>query len=196
MRAADRGVRVRVLVDDLLVDGPPESMVALASHPNLEVRIYNPVHSVGVSFLQRLRNIVTDFRGANQRMHDKAVLVDGVAAITGGRNMADEYFDYDQAYNFRDRDALVAGPIVRKMGESFEAFWASELAVPVAALLQAEARQLSETGVARTYAELHNYAADPENFAPEVRIALHDFEDVMAAHLQAMTWGAAEFLCD
>jgi len=196
LRAAERGVRVRVIVDDLLVDGSPESMVALAAHPNVGVRIYNPLHSVGVSFLQRLKNLITDFRGANQRMHDKTLLVDGVAAITGGRNMADEYFDYDQAYNFRDRDVLVAGPIVGQMGESFEAFWASTLAVPVETLLSSEAARLSRDNVARIYADLHAYAANPENFAPQVRGALRDFEDGMGAQLHAMTWGEAEFLHD
>ena len=70
-------------------------------------------------------NVVTDFRGVNQRMHDKTFIVDGQVAITGGRNMADEYFDYDHDYNFRDRDALVMGEAVPAMRASFERFWAA-----------------------------------------------------------------------
>ena len=83
-------------------------------------------------------SVVTDFRGSNQRMHDKVLIVDGELAITGGRNMADEYFDYDQAYNFRDRDALVMGAVVQPMHDSFERFWASDLAVPVERLLDGD----------------------------------------------------------
>ena len=104
LRAARRGVKVRVLVDDLLIDAPDKTLLALAKHPNIDIRIYNPLHSVGVPWYKRILNLVTNFRGANQRMHDKTLIVDGELAITGGRNMADEYFDYDHAYNFRDRD--------------------------------------------------------------------------------------------
>src|SRR5688572_276910 len=106
LRAAERGVAVRVIVDDLLIDAPDETLLALAAHPSIDIRIYNPMHSVGVPWYRRLWGAVTDFRGSNQRMHDKVLIVDGELAITGGRNMADEYFDYDHDYNFRDRDAL------------------------------------------------------------------------------------------
>ena len=131
LRAAERGVRVRVIVDDLLIDAPDRTLLALARHPNVEIRIYNPKHSVGTPTHKRLLNVFTDFRGVNQRMHDKTLLVDGKLAITGGRNMADEYYDYDQAYNFRDRDALVLGEAVKAMRASFERFWDSPLSVPV-----------------------------------------------------------------
>lgn len=110
LRAADRGVKVRVLVDDLLIDAPPETMLALALHPNIDIRIYNPKLTVGTSKLKRVGNVLTGFRTINQRMHDKTALFDGMVGITGGRNMADEYFDYDHRYNFRDRDILVLGP--------------------------------------------------------------------------------------
>ena len=72
-----------------------------------------------------------NFRGFNQRMHDKTFIVDGKLAITGGRNMAAEYFDYNQQYNFRDRDALLLGAVVQNMEESFNQFWASPLSAPV-----------------------------------------------------------------
>ena len=95
LRAAERGVKVRVIVDDLLVDAPDKSLLALAKHPDVEIRIYNPRHRVGTPLHARVLNVATDFRGVNQRMHDKTFIVDGKVAITGGRNMADEYFDYD-----------------------------------------------------------------------------------------------------
>src|SRR4030095_11707614 len=131
LRAAERGVKVRVIVDDLLIDAPDESLLALAHHPNIDIRIYNPKSSVGTPVQKRVVNVTTDFRGVNQRMHNKILLIDGKVAITGGRNMADEYFDYDHEYNFRDRDVLLVGTVVNTMSASFEQFWASPLSVPV-----------------------------------------------------------------
>src|SRR5690606_15379679 len=102
LRAAERGVTVRVIVDDLLLKAPPATLVALAAHPRIDIRVYNPMHSVGVPWYRRWIGVMRDFRRSNQRMHDKTLIVDGQLAITGGRNMADEYYDYDHAYNFRD----------------------------------------------------------------------------------------------
>src|SRR5262245_50309636 len=82
LRAAERGVRVRVIVDDLMIDAPDATLLALAAHPNVDIRIYNPVHSVGVPWYRRLWSAVTDFRGSNQRMHDKVLIVDGELAVT------------------------------------------------------------------------------------------------------------------
>lgn len=131
LRAAERGVAVRVLVDDLLIDAPDKTLLALAAHPGVDIRIYNPKHKVGTPLHKRLLNVATDFRGVNQRMHDKTFVVDGRVGITGGRNMADEYFDYDRDYTFRDRDVLLVGDAAQAMRANFEAFWTSPLAVPV-----------------------------------------------------------------
>ena len=109
-------MRVRVIVDDLMIDAPDKSLLALARHPLIEIRIYNPQTSVGVPLQKRLLNALTDFRGLNQRMHDKTLVVDGRIAITGGRNMAAEYFDYNHEYNFRDRDVLLLGKRSRRCG--------------------------------------------------------------------------------
>ncbi|MGB5718339.1 MAG: phospholipase D-like domain-containing protein, partial [Gammaproteobacteria bacterium] len=159
LRAAERGVRVRVIIDDLLIDAKHDTLLALAAHSNVQVRIYNPQYSVGTSLLQRLGNLLEDFRAVNQRMHDKVALFDGLAGITGGRNMADEYYDYDTEYNFRDRDVLVVGPAAKMMGESFERFWSSPLAVPVEQQLQGE--RLTTEAVAAHHVWLHDYAQDP-----------------------------------
>lgn len=136
LRAADRGVKVRVIVDDLLIDAPDKSLLALAKHPNIDIRIYNPQHSVGTPFHKRLLNIAVNFRGVNQRMHDKTFIVDGKIAITGGRNMAAEYFDYNHEYNFRDRDALLLGNVVKSMETSFNKFWDHPLSAPVEELYE------------------------------------------------------------
>ena len=169
LRAADRGVRVRVLVDDLLIDAPDDSLRALAAHPNIDIRVYNPVHNVGVPWYKRLWGLITNFRRANQRMHDKTLTVDGTLAITGGRNMADEYFDFDHEYNFRDRDALVMGEGAAHVQRSFERFWTSPLSVPIESQI---GEPMPAARITEVYRHLHEHAADPRNFAPEVRQAI------------------------
>ena len=176
LRAADRGVKVRVIVDDLLMDAPDESLLALAHHPNIDIRIYNPKSSVGTPVQKKAVNVATDFRGVNQRMHNKVLVIDGKVAITGGRNMADEYFDYDHEYNFRDRDVLLVGPVVNTMSASFEQFWASPLSVPVEQRfdgvgLMKKHVAVGDAEVQEVYRNLHAYAAAPGNFAPQVRAA-------------------------
>lgn len=196
LRAAQRGVQVRVLVDDLLVDAPDEYLLALAAHPRIEIRIYNPLHQVGTSKPKRLLNVFSDFRGINQRMHDKTFIVDGQVAITGGRNMADEYYDYDQEYNFRDRDILLLGPVAAEMESSFERFWQSELARPVEALLEKSWEKPDAEQVQAIYQRLHQYAAQPENFAPEVRQALNDLPKKFALLVDNLVWEPVQFISD
>jgi putative cardiolipin synthase len=201
LRAAERGVRVRVIVDDLLIDAPDESLLALARHPNVEIRIYNPRHSVGTPLHKRVLNVVTDFRGVNQRMHDKTFIVDGALAITGGRNMADEYYDYDHEYNFRDRDALLLGAVVQAMQASFEQFWQSPLSVPVEELydglgLMQKHVTVDADVVQRVYRELHAYAGAPANFAPEVRAAIAAVPEAFPRLAGQVVWGEVEFISD
>ncbi|MCG8427592.1 MAG: phospholipase D family protein [Chromatiales bacterium] len=196
LRAADRGVKVRVVVDDLLIDAEPETLLSIAAHPNVEIRIYNPQHSVGVSLWQRIKNLFSDFRGFNQRMHDKSVIYDHTAAITGGRNMADEYYDYSHEYNFRDRDVLVAGPVVEKMEASFERFWRHPLTVPIETLL---ADELTELTVAQQSAYrdwLHAYAQDRKNFSPAVRQALEETGENFSALIAQLAWTDIRFISD
>lgn len=201
LRAAGRGVKVRVLVDDLLIDAPDKTLLALAKHPNVDIRIYNPKHKVGTPLHKRVLNVVTDFRGVNQRMHDKTFIVDGRVGITGGRNMADEYFDYDRDYTFRDRDVLLLGAAVKTMLANFDAFWTSPLAVPVEDRfdglgLMKKSVQVSDAEVQQVYRELHAYAARPENFAPEVRAAIASTPGQFAQIARDMAWGHVVFIHD
>jgi len=196
LRAAERGVRVRVLVDDLLIDAPPDSMLALAQHPNIEIRIYNPRLNVGTSRLKKYVNVVTGLRSVNQRMHDKTALFDGRAGITGGRNMAGEYFDFNHTYNFRDRDMLVLGPVVTDMEASFGRFWESTQAVPVEKLLADKMKRMPPERAGQVYAGLHAYAAKAENFAPEVRQSLENLSAKFDFLARELVWDDAGFLCD
>jgi putative cardiolipin synthase len=201
LRAAERGVKVRVIVDDLLMDAPDESLLALAHHPNIDIRIYNPKSSVGTPLQKKVVNVATDFRGVNQRMHNKVLLIDGKVAVTGGRNMADEYFDYDHEYNFRDRDVLLVGTVTGSMAASFEQFWASPLSVPVEQLydgigLMQKHVEVGDAEVQEVYKGLHTYAAAPENFAPEVRAAIEATPQAFPRLGAQTVWGKVEFVSD
>jgi putative cardiolipin synthase len=121
--AADRGVRVRILLDDINIAGRDAALAALAAHPRIEVRVYNP--AAARSGLRRLWGFAREFSRLNRRMHNKAFIVDGAVAIVGGRNIGNEYFDLDPAMNFRDREVLVAGAVVAGVADGFEAFWTS-----------------------------------------------------------------------
>jgi putative cardiolipin synthase len=198
LRAAERGVRVRVIVDDLLLQAPEPTLIALAAHPRIDIRIYNPMHSVGVPWYRRLLGALRNFRGSNQRMHDKTLIVDGRMAITGGRNMADEYYDYDHAYNFRDRDALVLGVAAADLQRSFERFWSSQLAVPLERQLRSRRHRSAATHEARArqYRALHDYAANPANFAPEVRQAIDSIPQDFPQLAREISWGRVDVISD
>jgi len=194
--AADRGVRVRVLVDDLLIDAEDRTLLLLSAHPNAQIRLYNPNITVGKSVWGKIKSIFSDFRAINQRMHDKTAIFDGVAGITGGRNMADEYFDFDHEYNFRDRDVLLLGVAVQQMSENFEEFWNSEYAVPVEKILAEELAGITAEDVAQRTRELNAYAADTANFAPEVREAIASVSRYFPGLLRALAWGEMSFISD
>lgn len=196
LSAAERGVRVRVLVDDLLVDAKEEQLLCLDAHPNVSIKIYNPKHSVGISRWKKYWFLLTDFRGSNQRMHDKTVVFDGLVGITGGRNMADEYYDFNQQYNFRDRDILVTGGVVRRMQDHFEKFWNSALAVPVDRILDPDGVKLKALDLDTYYSELHVYAADPVHYEPEVHEALNKLADVVPEIIGSLRWVDAHFIGD
>ncbi len=166
VRAADRGVKVRILVDDIMVEAGINDILTMDSHENIDIKIYNPGANLGKNILQKLTKLKDDFKGFNQRMHNKTFTVDGKIVITGGRNIADEYFDYDHDYNFRDRDIMLLGKSVQNVSSSFEKFWNDSLSVPVNVLVKEE--DINLTNPSR-YDRLHQYACNPENFWPQVR---------------------------
>jgi cardiolipin synthase C len=132
--AAARGVRVRILVDDLYATGQDELFAGLAAHDNVEVRMFNPLPVRGGSFAQRMFLSLHQFSRINHRMHNKLFIADGSFAVTGGRNIADEYFDRSGDANFIDMDLLSSGPVVAELAAVFDRFWNSEVAYPVGSL--------------------------------------------------------------
>jgi cardiolipin synthase C len=131
LRAAERGVRVRVLLDDNNTRGLDILLAALDAHPNIEVRLFNPF-----KFRRwRLLNFLTDFQRLNRRMHNKSFTVDNHATIIGGRNVGDEYFGADQGVLFVDLDVLAIGPVVNEVSLDFERYWSSQSSFPAKQLL-------------------------------------------------------------
>ena len=144
LAAARRGVRVRLLMDQLAALEHIDTLAALAgAHANLEVRLYNPMLGrAQISYPQYLLAAACCWRKLNQRMHTKLLLIDGAVGITGGRNYQDDYYDWDREYNFRDRDVLVAGPSAQAMDADFATFWNDRRSVPVERLSDVGTRLL------------------------------------------------------
>jgi len=130
--AARRGVKVRVLIDQLSAISDLEILGALSgSHANFELRVYNPTFGKArLNYFDYAASVVCCFRRFNQRMHNKLLVVDDALGVVGGRNYQDDYYDWDSEYNFRDRDVIVAGPEVREMAANFDAFWRAPRSVP------------------------------------------------------------------
>lgn len=129
-RAADRGVRVRLLLDDLGTAPGDAALLAIDSHSNIEVRMFNPV----VLRSPRLLGILADLGRINRRMHNKSFTADGQIAIVGGRNIGDEYFGANEAINFADLDVVLVGPVVHEVSDEFDLYWNNESSIPIAAL--------------------------------------------------------------
>ena len=111
LKAADRGVRVRFLLDDIFTTAPDRGLLLMNQHPNIEVRLFNPISRRGFATL----NLVGDFRQANRRMHNKSFTVDNRISVVGGRNIADEYFELKEGSEFVDFDVIAMGPIAAEI---------------------------------------------------------------------------------
>lgn len=194
LAAARRGVRVRVLVDQLAALTHVDTLAALSGvHANFEMRIYNPVLGrARTNYAQYVLAAACCWRRLNQRMHNKAFLIDGLVGITGGRNYQNSYYDWDPEYNFRDRDLFVAGPAVREMAASFESYWDARLSRPAERLTDV-GRQLLDQGVP---ALAHAPFALPERVERMSRDA--DDTALVAERLTALALpvGAVEFIAD
>lgn len=196
VRAADRGVNVRILIDDIMVEAEEEQLLTLDEHKNISIKIYNPVLNVGKNGLEKIGSLKANFRNANQRMHNKTFIVDNKVVITGGRNIADEYFDYDHEYNFRDRDVLLMGGAVEKVESSFEQFWNSEIARDVTDIVD---ESIAPVEVDRKFERLHQYACDSNNFWPQVRKEIENIPTTFSAIQKSgrLQWvDSVEFVSD
>jgi cardiolipin synthase C len=163
LRAADRGVRVRILVDDLNLKGRDAAVAALDAHPNIEIRLFNPFAHRSA----RLLDFIADFSRVNHRMHNKLFVMDNAVAIVGGRNIGNHYFEVHQQVNFRDLDVVAGGPVVREASGVFDHFWNSAWAVPIRAMVdrpatEADLREAAQTSRQRIAEEPYPYPLDQD----------------------------------
>ncbi|HYR01228.1 MAG TPA: phospholipase D family protein [Casimicrobiaceae bacterium] len=156
-RAAERGVRVRLLLDDVGTAGLDPTIAALDAHPNIEVRLYNPVAQRDV----RALNFLTDFTRVNRRMHNKSFTADNQASVVGGRNIGNEYFGAGSGVVFADLDVIAVGAAVREVSSEFDLYWNSISAYPAASLVGLP----GPDGTAGLVATFASTRADPDSVA-------------------------------
>ena len=184
LAAADRGVKVRVMLDDINLNEREDLLVTLDSHPQVEIRVFNPIPSrKGVS---KWLNVLGDFSRLNRRMHNKSFTVDGALSIVGGRNIGDEYFDLSEDINFRDRDVLVMGSVVSEIQKSFINYWDSRWSYPVELLGGEPSDSLMLSEIATPIYK--NYPALPEGNETSKLF--------MEQAMSEMIWVEAHFISD
>jgi putative cardiolipin synthase len=164
MAAADRGVRVRLLLDDLDTAGKNELLRRADAHPNLEVRLFNPFSDRN----SRGRDFLTDARRINHRMHNKTLTADTLATIYGGRNIGDEYFSATKGVAFGDLDALAVGPIAEEVSSQFDLYWNSEVVYPLSAFASAPLSD-EELNEFRAQSDANLEAAGKSEYANVIR---------------------------
>jgi len=193
LAAADRGVRVRILIDDNNFDDKDHLFEALDSHPNIEIRLFNPFQTRNPSLVSRFTQFMLEWRRLNRRMHNKSFIVDNEVAIVGGRNIGDPYFDAGSDTHFRDLDVVAIGPVVQQASEAFDGYWNCDAAYPLNKLKKTDgsdqklvaARQLLQQDV-RAFAQ--------SDYAQSVLDELPD--GPTADKRGAWFWGDAELVAD
>jgi putative cardiolipin synthase len=199
LRAADRGVRVRVLVDDGDTLSGDEQIIALAAHPLVEVRIFNPFAYRGHSILRRALEFVSNAGRLDFRMHNKLLVVDDALALVGGRNIGNQYFQVDPDSQFADDDVFAAGPIARQLSATFDEYWNSPLSIPVEALGRQRGRR-SSMAAQRERSRWHpatlveSAAGGGSDYV--TRIATGEPVAGLISGRLSLVWASARVLCD
>ncbi|MBI5584352.1 MAG: phospholipase D family protein [Deltaproteobacteria bacterium] len=189
VQAADRGVRVRLLVDDMDMEGRDLALAVLDSHPNIEVRIFNPFSRGAGRSLQFL----TRWGSVTRRMHNKTMVIDNQAAIFGGRNIGNEYFEADPDLGFGDLDALAVGPVAQEISTVFDRYWNSELAYPMAVL---KSEPPTEQEITQGRKELENYVAAQADSEYVQALRHSDLAQKIQNQELQFEWGEAQVVFD
>jgi putative cardiolipin synthase len=187
-RAADRGVRVRLLLDDNNTTNLDTVLAALDAHPNIQVRLFNPFIHRRWRFLDYL----TDFERLNRRMHNKSFTADNQVTIIGGRNVGDEYFDAGQNVLFVDLDVLAIGPVVKEVSNDFDRYWASGSSYPAARVLT----PVSAATIAALAAVASLIKHDPHALAYIQALARQPFVRALLAGRLPFEWAATRMVSD
>lgn len=188
-KAAERGVRVRILVDDMGLDGRDEGIIALDSHPNIELRIFNPFDrdiGRGVQF-------VTGLGSVTRRMHNKSFTVDNVMTIVGGRNIGNEYYDADPTLEFADLDVLAIGSVVNEVSNSFDMYWNSSLAYPAKTIIK---KRPSEDELQRLEEKLIEFMEEQQTSNYMTALLNSDLSNKFRDNDVSYYWGDAAVVVD
>jgi len=186
--AAERGVRVRLLLDDHGSRGIDDTLAALDAHPNMEVRLFNPL----VPRQARMIGYLTDFSRTNRRMHNKSFTADNQATIVGGRNVGDEYFGAASGVLYADLDVLAVGPVVKEVSSDFDRYWSSASAYPADRLFPAATpAQLEQLAAAAGRLE-----SDPAALGYVQRVRQSGFATDLLENRLAMEWAPVRMVSD
>ena len=193
LQAADRGVRVRVLVDDFLMKSDEAALATLCrDHPNFDARIFNPGRVRG-NAVGGLAEMLANFKALNRRMHNKTFTADRCMTIVGGRNIGDHYYGMAADYNFIDLDVLVAGPVVADVAKGFDQFWNADEAYPAAMLSRKHRPGALEKSRERF---LTNIAAEQDGRLRGYPVKRHDWRSDLRGLKGRMVHGEARFVQD
>jgi len=193
LKAADRGVRVRLLLDDHHTGGRDFEMATFDAHPNIEVRLFNPYMGRHVVMVSRPIDFMIHPSRLNRRMHNKVFAVDNAAAIVGGRNIGDEYFEASEDMEFHDLDLLAFGPVVNQVSTCFDDYWNSEWAVPIGALRSSKPTASEFAKESQALNEFY----DASRETPYV-VALRDsdFMNTLTRDKLQLIWAPSQVFCD
>lgn len=189
LEAADRGVRVRLLLDDINLGGRDAVVAALDQHPQVEIRLFNPFANRGF----RILDLLGDLGRVNHRMHNKMMIADNALAILGGRNIGDHYFDVAKDANFRDLDIAATGPVVRDTSDVFDYFWNADWSVPIAALVEDDDDGFPSLAEAR---ELLAASIDEESYPHPVYSEAAQLEQEMTEIGARFIWAPTQVVWD
>jgi phosphatidylserine/phosphatidylglycerophosphate/cardiolipin synthase-like enzyme len=192
VNAADRGVKVRILIDDAASRLNSREVRLLDSHDNVEVKVFNAGLKLG-RLDKRVDKLSKNLNRMMRRMHNKTFTVDGKAGILGGRNVADRYFDYSRDYNFRDRDLLLFGKAVIDIRQSFEEFWNSDLSIPYSRLSASVNKRKYRDP--KRFDDLHCYAEETKDFSPAMRDRAKNFHEELKKASQSGELVWAKNMC-
>jgi putative cardiolipin synthase len=193
LSAADRGVRIRLLVDDWNIRGKDFTLAMIDSHPNIEVRVFNPIAGSRSSFLSRPLHYLFGAERIKNRMHNKVFVVDNTIAIVGGRNIGDEYFQAQHDVNFADLDLMAMGPIAKEVSAGFDEYWNHELAIPIRAFVSKSPAE-EDVQKARLILEQHREAMKATEYGKKLRES--DLLKRLEAGRLPVVWGQGEVLYD
>lgn len=196
IEAAERGVKIRILIDGVDAQGTRSHVDLMAAHANVQVRVYNPVQRLNGSFITRNGMFLLHLKKLHRRMHHKMLIADGVVGLTGGRNIGDAYFSADGADNFSDLDVLLGGKAVARLEESFDEYWNSPNTLPVQAIHSGR-DQAKPSAVAAYDKKIKGIVVEAhEKQNPYVMAVEQTEPSLLAKAFTDMSWGEVEVVSD